>query len=209
MAHKSRKFSNLFKIVDKIRECFSDSIMKNNLQAYYDSQHWSEIKLKVKETYPDGCILTDSLQYDVHHLNYLTLEREKIGWDIFPLDRFLHEEFHRWAKLNQKGFYDLEAFAKHKGIKLSNSRINRLRAAKAYNLELRKNNKSSNTPKKKYKKKKNKVRRGKKGNLHYLGKISSRFQKSKTPRAIIRSLYRRSARPSSNHTLSSTEIHPM
>lgn len=128
--------------------------MTKEQEAYYRTDHWQKIKLKVMEQHPDGCILTNDLEYDVHHLNYINLNREMIGWDVLPLGRTLHKEFHEWAKLNRKDFYDLEEFANYKRIRLSTSKRNRLKAAKIYNLDLRKKNEISKNPPKKIKAKK-------------------------------------------------------
>lgn len=115
--------------------------MEQNLELYYDSQHWKEIKFQVKHKFPNGCILTSSPEYDVHHLNYISLNKEIIGLDILPLNSLLHTEFHKWIKSNKKGFYDLEAFAEYKGIKLSKNTKRLLSSAKIYNIELRLKNK--------------------------------------------------------------------
>lgn len=88
-------------------------------EAYYHSDHWINFRQKAKEVFIYGCILTKSPIYDLHHLNYLNMGKEKFWLDILPLSPEIHEDFHKWASLNKCGFNQLLDYAINKKIDLT------------------------------------------------------------------------------------------
>jgi len=74
--------------------------------SYLQSEHWQGIKdktrVKSSSFQKRGCLICGNKCFDIHHLDYRYLGKEKLTKHIAPLCRQHHQEFHDWQNQANK-----------------------------------------------------------------------------------------------------------
>ena len=69
---------------------------------YLQSEHWEGLKQKTKSKNSSfrrrGCLVCGCKSFDIHHLDYRYINKEKLNKHLTPLCREHHYQFHDWQK---------------------------------------------------------------------------------------------------------------
>lgn len=110
--------------------------MPGSYADYLASPHWQRIRAESKSAFPDGCIVSGSPIFDIHHLNYWNPGHEKFWLDIIPLAPEHHTDFHAFAIRHKLPYYDVITWAENRGFKLTDKIWSRLQDSDKYNRKL-------------------------------------------------------------------------